>query len=91
MDLEAAPRRSARALAQGLNGELVLVHVDTGMYYTLNEVGSLVWELCDGSLTVAEVVARVCDEFDAPAAEVTSDVLELVEHLADEKLLTAAS
>jgi len=91
IELDTAPQRSRRALAQELNGELVLVQVDTGMYYTLNEVGSRVWDLCDGSLTVAQVVAKMCEEFDAPAAEVEADVVELVGQLADENLLIAAS
>ena len=91
MELESAPLRSGRALAQELNGELVLVQVDTGMYYALNEVGSRVWALCDGSLTIAQVVARLCEEFDAPPATVEADVVELVDHLATEKLLIAAS
>ncbi len=87
MELVAAPRRSGRALAEELNGELVLVHVDTGMYYTLNEVGSRVWALCDGSQTIAQVIARLCEEFDAPPAEIEADVLELAGRLATEKLL----
>ncbi|MDQ6616490.1 MAG: PqqD family protein [Actinomycetota bacterium] len=90
MELDAAPRRSGRALAEELNGELVLVHVDTGMYYTLNEVGGRVWALCDGSLTVAQVIAQLCEEFDAPPEEVKADVLDLVGHLTTEKLLVAA-
>jgi hypothetical protein len=90
-ELQAAPRRSERTLAQELNGELVLVQVDTGQYYTLNDVGSRVWELCDGSLTVAQVISQVCDEFDAPPAQVQADVLDLVDTLSSEKLLVTAS
>jgi hypothetical protein len=90
MELDTVPQRSGRAVAQELDGDLVLVQVDTGMYYTLNEVGSRVWALCDGSHTVAQVVSQVCDEFDAPPADVEADVVELVDQLTSEKLLIAA-
>ena len=85
-----SPQRSARALARELNDELVLIHVDTGIYYTLNDVGGRVWQLCDGARTVQDIAAAVCLEFDADPAEVEADVAELVADLAKEQLLTLA-
>jgi len=65
----------------------VLLSVDDGSYFSLNEVGALVWNLCDGDRTLAEVVDGVCAEFDAAPEEVTPDVVSLVDDLASEKLL----
>jgi len=79
--------KSGRTLARELNGELVLIDVDTGQYYTLNEVGGRVWALCDGSTTVAQLVVALCEEFDAPPEVVKADVVELVADLAKEGLL----
>jgi pyrroloquinoline quinone biosynthesis protein D len=65
----------------------VLLSLEDGTYYSLNDVGAHVWSLCDGSRTVAQLVEGVCAEFDAPPDVVTSDVVALVDELASERLL----
>ena len=74
-------------LAQQGQDALVLLSLDDGSYFSLNDVGALVWDLCDGSRTLAQVVDGVCAEFDATPEEVTPDVVSLVDELASEKLL----
>ncbi len=82
--------RSVRVVAQQAQGEQVLLALDTGQYYTLNDVGSTVWGLCDGATTLASVVEAVCAEFDAPPEVVEADVIELVGELVGEGLLVEA-
>ena len=82
--------RSERVAAQNAQGEQVLLALDTGLYYTLNDVGSTVWSLCNGSATLASVVDAVCAEFDAPPQVVERDVIELVTDLVGEGLLVEA-
>jgi coenzyme PQQ biosynthesis protein PqqD len=80
-------RRGERVLTQQAADTCVLFHLDTGEYYALNEVGRRVWELCDGTRPVAELVAQLCQEYDAPAETIAADVVELVTELADEQLV----
>jgi hypothetical protein len=87
---ETIPRRAERVLAQRTADTLVLLDVDGGEYYTLDEVGARVWELCDGSLTVTQVASKLAEEFDAPLEEIRGDVKELLAELADEKLVVYA-
>ena len=90
IDLGMVLTRSERVVAQQAQGEQVLLALDTGLYYALNEVGSTVWELCDGHATLASVVNAICAEFEAPAQVVEVDVAELVTELLDEGLLAEA-
>jgi len=87
---DGAPKRSERVVAQHVQGEQVLLALDTGRYYTLNDVGSAVWGLCDGTRAVPSVVEAVCADFDAPVEVVQADVAELVAELIDEGLLVEA-
>ena len=68
----------------------MLLDLDGGTYFALNEVGARVWELSDGSRTVAEIATLLADEYDAPAAVIKADVLELLGELEVEQLVTAA-
>jgi hypothetical protein len=80
-------QRQDGVLAQEAHGQTVLLRLEDGGYYALDEVGARIWELCDGQLAVGEVVATLCTEFDAPEATVRADVLEFIGDLRRERLL----
>jgi hypothetical protein len=81
------PTRSSSVLTQKADDTLVLLSVDKGTYFSLNEVGAEVWSLCDGNRTVDEVVDVIYAQFDAPRDVVERDVLLVVKELASEHLL----
>jgi coenzyme PQQ biosynthesis protein PqqD len=87
--LEARFRREAGVIAQEAHGQTVLLRLQDGGYFALDEVGATIWELCDGQRTVADIVTEVCGEFDAPEQIVRDDVLEFVGSLQRETLLVA--
>lgn len=64
-------------------GETLIVPVrghvgDLDAIYTLNEVGSRIWQLIDGSRTVKEIIAEISAEYDVALAEAEQDVRELL-------------
>lgn len=67
-------------------GETIIVPVssrvgDLDAIYTLNDVGSRVWTLLEAPKSVQEIVAVLCEEYEAPREQVTSDLQELLEEL----------
>lgn len=58
-----------------------LLHLRTNIYYSLNEVGSYVWEALGEGVPFAKLVERVCSEFAAPAGVVEADLARLVQRL----------
>lgn len=85
------PRRNAGVLSRRGADTLVLLDTKGGEYFTLDEVGTRIWELCDGSRTVAEVAAAIAEEYDAPAQTIQTDMLELLNELADAGLIHEAT
>lgn len=88
--LERRPQRGQGILAQEAQGQTVLLRLDDGSYYALDEVGARVWELCDGRRSLGDVVATLCAEFEAPESTVREDVLDFVSQLRGERLLIDA-
>jgi coenzyme PQQ biosynthesis protein PqqD len=85
--LEGRVRRQDGILAQQAHGQTVLLRLEDGGYYALDDVGARIWELCDGGRAVENIVAVLCEEFDAPEAVVEADVLEFIDDLRRERLL----
>jgi hypothetical protein len=83
-------RQSANATFQTVAGEAILIHLHTGAYYSLNEVGTVFWEMLDGVKSIAECSAKIAGEYDAPVETVTADLLEISEHLLKEGLVETA-
>jgi coenzyme PQQ synthesis protein D (PqqD) len=81
------PRRRERVLVEQVDDETVLLDLDSGSYFSLNEVGTRVWALCDGSREIDHIVAEIGAEYDADAATIRADVTELLQHFAAERLL----
>lgn len=66
----------------------MLLDLDGGTYFTLNEVGARIWELCDGQRSAAQISAAVAEEYDAPSQTIERDVLELLTELQAEGLVS---
>ncbi len=71
-----------------LSDEMVLLDPRTREVFTLNAVGRVIWEHLDRG--VAEVVARVIDEFDITHEAATKDCETLLQQLSQAGLISAA-
>ena len=50
-------------------------------------MGSVIWELCDGENTIADLVNRVMQKFDVKRSVALADVEEFVQELIKEGML----
>lgn len=74
-----------------VDGEVVLLNVTTGLYYSLDAVGSRVWSLlpADG-ISLEALRDALLAEFDASADQIDADLAALVGQLADAGLVTTS-
>jgi len=87
IDRDSRPKRRDDILTQRLDDSQILLNLVKGMYYELDDVGARVWELCDGNYAVSEMVALLCQEYDAPPDVIGADLIELLEDLSGEGML----
>ena len=88
MGPESRPVRRSDVLAQSAGDTVILLTPDSGEYFTLNEVGGRIWELSDGSRSVAEIAGVLAEEYEAPVEEIRTDALEVLAELADVRLVS---
>src|SRR5258707_14667296 len=51
-------------LVAELSGETVILHVEKGMYYGLNKLGTRVWSLIQEPRTIDELVQTILSEYE---------------------------
>ena len=87
MNFQSHPQRKEQVICQKASNEFLLFNMQDGNYYSLNEVGQRIWELCDGNHSVAQVVDTLASEFEAPRDLLANDVVELLDQLQGGKLI----
>ena len=81
------PKQNEDVHSTVLDGDSVLLNLRTGRYYTLNAVGSVVWEQCTGACSLASILASISERFDVTSQQAQSDIVDLVVQLRQEGLL----
>lgn len=69
-----------------VDGEALLIDLQTGNYFSLNAVGTRIWESLDGTRTVQDIIHIVSDEYNVDVQRAEADVLTLVNDLISEGL-----
>jgi hypothetical protein len=87
MKIDSQVTRTADILTQNIEGTVVLLKVEDGQCFTLEEVGSRVWDLCETTTQVSDIVAAICAEYEAPRETVEGDVIDLLSDFAHEGLI----
>jgi hypothetical protein len=70
-----------------MDGEAVILNLATGIYYTLDRVGTIIWQELAAGTGVEEIIEIVCERFDEEANVVRGDIEELLAHLKQEQLI----
>ena len=68
------PRRSADCHVRDLEGEQVVYEPSSHEVVVLNETAALILSLCDGTHTVAELLAEMQRRYDAPEDVLRTDL-----------------
>ena len=74
-------------LFRELEGETVLVDIDAGTYFGLDEVGTFIWNLIDQGLAPDEIPARITEAFDVEEAVARADLAVFLEELLERGLV----
>ena len=70
-----------------VSGEVVILNLKNGVYYSLNGVGTRIWELIQEPCTVTAIRDRLLDSYDIEAERCEWDLNALLHKLALEGLI----
>lgn len=85
--LDSTVVRNANHVSGDVDGALVLLGIDQGRYYHLEEVARRIWELLERPRVASALVDLLMAEFDVSRPECEADVLDFLEELRAERLV----
>lgn len=74
-------------VSSDLAGESVILHLKSGVYYGLNDIGAQIWNLIQQPKTVRELRDSILQEYEVEPAQCESDLLALLQDLAAAELI----
>lgn len=72
---------SQNFLSSEVDGELILVHGDTGGFFALKDVGLNIWRKLDGEADLDAISDQIYDEYDVTRDECRTSVAVFADQL----------
>jgi len=88
LDMERYVTRNADAAWRVFEDGAVIVSPTESVMHSLNPVGTRIWELADGTLTMNEILDVIVTEFDVTREQATADMADFASALSDKGMLT---
>jgi hypothetical protein len=80
-----------KQVSTNLEDEAVILHLEKGVYYGLNPVGSRVWDLLQEPRTVNDIRDIILQEYEVESQRCEHDLLRLLQELSDKGLIEVKS
>ena len=76
-----------QVMSRRVGEETVLLDLESGLYFGVDQVGQRVWELAGGGRSLGEVIDVIVSEFEVQRSQAEADVLEFAATLVARGLL----
>lgn len=88
LQLDSIVHQSPEPLIAAVDEVLVLFSPTSGRYFTLDDITTRIWHHLETPLMVADVCERLQREFEVDRSRCQTDVLRVLEQLAERGLVT---
>lgn len=87
IDLDTSVVSKKEIVSSDMDGEKVMLSIETGKYYNLGKTGGVIWNLIDKPIKVEEVVQQLMEEYKVGREQCEKEVLSFLMHIYNEKLV----
>ncbi len=74
-------------VASDIDGETVMMSIENGEYYGLDDIGSRIWELIEKPVKVSDLIDTLLERFDVDRETCKKDVLKFLNELNEDRIL----
>ena len=78
--------RAPDQVSGDIEGRVVLLSIQNGEYYDLNEIGSRIWQLIEKPITIGALVDRLVEEFEVERPRCEAETLNFLQALLKDNL-----
>ncbi|MCB8925066.1 MAG: PqqD family protein [Ardenticatenaceae bacterium] len=87
MNKDSILQRAESVTFEVVADEAILIDINTGTYFSLNEVGTEFWQMLDGEQTIEQHAQTIANKYEVETDMVVDDLLELASEMAKDDLI----
>lgn len=87
LNLHSVIIRKKEIIASDMDGETVMLSIETGKYYNLGKLGGVIWELLENSIKIQEIVNKLIEEYDVTRTQCEEEVISFANELYKQGLI----
>ena len=80
----------AEVAAKVMDGEAIMINLSNGMYYSMDQVGGLIWAMIDAGHRLDQIAATIAEQYEVEPSVARADLERLANELLEEKLVLVA-
>lgn len=73
-----------------IDGDKVMMNLDKGQYFMMNEVGSRIWDMVEESMSVKVIIDTLCGEYEVDENTCKDSVVEFLGVLSNADLISVS-
>jgi Coenzyme PQQ synthesis protein D (PqqD) len=73
--------------AKVIDDEAIIMHLGSGMYYSMDRTGAVIWDWLERGHTVAQIIEGIVERYDVSPGKAGEDVEQLLRRLIEETLV----
>jgi len=79
---------SPKVIHETIDGETVIVNLDSGNYYSLDAIGADIWDAIGKSISVDQIIEDISSRYTGEQTEIESAIHNFVDELLHEALIS---
>ena len=87
MNIKSKITLSKNVFAQEIDEETIILDSTTQEYFSINEIGKVIWSLLEEKKNLEEIKAEMLDMYEVPQEQIEKDLLNFIQALAQKKLI----
>ncbi len=91
LSLETKVSRNPEIIHSAMDNEVVMMSVDQGLFFGLDQIGAHIWELLETPKTGEEVISLLLPQYDVTREKCESDTLRFLNKMLDKKIILIQS
>ncbi|MBP7227087.1 MAG: PqqD family protein [Aliarcobacter sp.] len=88
MNIKSKVILSNNVFAQEIDDETIILDAITQEYFSLNEIGKVIWSLLSQNKNLEEIKAQMLEMYEVPEEQLEKDVLNFLQALAKKGLIS---
>lgn len=79
--------RNEEIIAANMDGEIVMMNIETGNYYNLGKTGSAIWNMLEHPISVETLIRELVEKYPVSRQQCEEETLTFLTELREEGLI----